>query len=412
MTAAGLLEGLSRATVLAAMSPQLPDGLVRAVLTEARRREIETTLLVADLTGEWDFLDARAEADLLDGRLRVVVLAGSVPRRLAARVEQLPVSLFEADRLIASGALHADVLLARAGRTPSGAGTMGNSIGYTSSALARTMRVGFEVAPVQTVPPGTAVDLSAAELLIETTAAAATEPTATGTFAQHRIADLTAGLVPDGATIQLGLGVVPALVAARLTERHHLGLHSGILPAAARSLIASGAVTGHRKVRDVGRHVATGLMGAGTWSSDVLLQPISRTHDPGILAAHEHLWALNSAYQVDLAGQVNSEYVGDLRLSSGGGLIDFARAAHSGAGASVISLPSRTADGSPRIVPRLDCFVTIPGTDVDAVVTEYGVAHLAGRTAYERAAALVQIAHPEDRSSLLTSLPAHERTAG
>lgn len=408
----GLLDGLSRVTVLAAMSPQLPTRLVRRVLRQARRRDVEVTLLVADLTGRWDFLDDTAETDLRTGRLTVTVLAGAVPRHLAAAVEHLPVSLWEADRLIASGALDIDLLLARVGRCPDRAGSYGDLVGFTPAALGQARRVAFEVHPAQRRHPGTELDLRRADLLVETDPAgpcrSAGDPTAGAvpSAAQRRIAELTADLVPDGATVQLGVGVVPGEVAARLTGRRHLGLHSGILPGSVQQLLAAGAVTGARKSRDRNRHVATGLLGGNpqAWTADVLLQPISDTHNPKVLLNQHNLWALNSAYQVDLSAQVNAEYTSGLRRASGGGQADFARAAHAGTGASIISLPARTAHGTPRIVPQLGCPVTTPGADVDAVVTEYGVAHLTGRTASQRARALIAVAHPDDRPGLLASL--------
>ena len=407
MSVADLLDGLDRATVLAAMTPQLPVALVRELLDCARAREVQIDLLVADLTGRWDFLDAAAELDLGQGRLTMTVLAGAVPRRLAGRVEHLPVSLWEADRLLSSGALSIDILLARVQRDQSGAGSYGAMLGYTPSALARARRVGFEVVPGSSAPAGTELDLQAADLLVEAAPVVRPVPAATtATLTQLRIAELTAALVPDAATVQLGVGVIPAEVAARLTQRSDLGLHSGVLPGPVQRLLAGGAVSGTAKGTDPGRHVATGLLGGDPdgWGSQVLLRPLSYTHDPRVLLSQHRLWALNSAYQLDLAGQVNAEYVAGARLSSGGGQADFARAAHAGTGATVISLPSRAGDGSPRIVVRLDCPVTTPGSDVDYVVTEYGVARLTGCTASQRASALIAIAHPQDRAGLLRGL--------
>lgn len=399
-----LLDGIDRATVLAAMTPQLPVSLVRRLLDRARARDVDVNLLVADLTGRWEFLDVAAQQDLRAGRLTVTVLAGAVPRRLAPYVEHLPVSLWEVDRLLSSGSLGVDVLLARVVRCPDGTGSYGDMIGYTAAALERAARVAFEVVAARSPHAGTELDLRRADLLVEDEVIeAAASTSAAPTSAQLRIAQLTAALVPDGATLQLGVGAIPAEVAARLGDRRDLGLHSGVLPGPVQQLLASGAVTGRRKSVDVGRHVATGLLGGNPrgWGQQVLLRPLSRTHDPRVLLDHHRLWALNSGYQVDLAGQVNAEYVAGARLSSGGGQADFARAAHAGSGASVISLPARAADGTPRIVARLDCPATTPGGDVDHVITEHGIADLGGRTASQRAVALVAVAHPDDRPALL-----------
>jgi 4-hydroxybutyrate CoA-transferase len=396
----GLLDGLATATILAAMSPQLPSALVRQLLDEARAEDIDVHLIVADLSGTWDFLDGAAQTDLAAGQLRITALAGTVPRQLADLVGHLPVPLWETDRLIASGALGIDVFLARV--EPQSFGAM---VGYSTSALSVAPRVAFEVVPTNRAPlPGSELDISIADhLLTMDPGPRAVARTAPASDEQRHIARLTAALVPDGATLQLGIGAVPDLIAAHLVDRHDLGLHSGLLPGSTQALIASGAVTGRRKSRQQGRHVATGVDGGDPngWGKDVLLQPLSKTHDPQLLLGHENLWALNSAYQVDLAGQVNAEYIGRQRRASGAGQADFARAAHAGGGASVITVPSRTSDGRPRIVTALDCPVTTPASDIDYVVTEHGVAHLTGRTGAERAAALVAVAHPDDRTDLL-----------
>ncbi len=396
----GLLDGLTAATILAAMSPQLPSALVRQLLDEARAGDIEVHLIVADLSGAWDFLDGAAQNDLAAGRLKVTAVAGTVPRHLAHLVGHLPVPLWETDRLIASGALGIDVFVARV--NPHSFGAM---VGYSPSALTVVPRVAFEVEPTNRAPlPGTELDLSVADLLLdgEPDAPVAGRSVAPG-GEQLRIAELTAALVPDGATLQLGIGTVPDLIAAHLVDRRDLGLHSGLLPGGTQALLASGAATGRCKSRQPGRHVATGVIGGepGGWGKDLLLQPLSQTHHPQLLLGHENLWALNSAYEVDLFGQVNAEYLGHQRRASGAGQADFARAAHAGGGASVITVPSRTSDGRPRIVAALDCPVTTPASDIDYVVTEHGVAHLTGRTGAERATALVAVAHPDDRADLL-----------
>jgi 4-hydroxybutyrate CoA-transferase len=400
----GLLDGLTSATVLAAMSPQLPSALVRRLLDEARAADIGMHLMVADISGSWDFLDATARAELAAGRLRVTVLAGTVPRSLAVLVDYLPVPLWEIDRLIACGAFGVDIFVARVDTH-----SFGDMVGYSPSALVAAPRIAFEVVPTRRAPlPGSELDISVADFVVlgEPDPPPA-DRCATANSDQRRIAEMTAGLVPDGATLQLGIGVLPDFVASQLVKRTDLGLHSGLLSGGTQALIAGGAATGRRKSLDPGRHVATGVIGgeSDSWGIDVLLQPLSTTHDPHLLLEQERLWAVNSAYQVDLAGQVNAEYLGGLRRSSGAGQTDFARAAHAGSGASVITLPSRTSDCEPRIVSALDCPVTTPASDVDYVVTEHGVAELTGRTGAERAVALIGVAHPDDRAALLVTRP-------
>jgi 4-hydroxybutyrate CoA-transferase len=401
-----LLAGLSDATVLTAMGPQLPTALVSALLQAARRGGIRLTLMVADLRGRWEFIDDDAVADVAAGQLVLLALAGGIPRRLAGLVGYLPVSLWDVDRLIATGTLPVSIFVMRVGAGDAHRwATYGDMIGYSPSALDVADRVGFEVVPHPRIHPGAGgVPMGRADVVVHGTYTPPERaPARPATREQHAVGRRAAELVPDGATLQVGVGNVPAAVVAHLAGKTDLGVHSGILPGELQPLIASGVITGRRKTVQPGHHVATGLLGgdARAWGADVLLAPVSQTHHPAMLLEHENLWAINSALEVDLAGQVNAEYAGSDKVASGGGQIDFFRAAHaSPGGASVVALPARTGSGASRIVPQLDHPVTTPGGDVDFVVTEYGVARLRGQTAHGRAQALIEVAHPKDRPLL------------
>ncbi|SNQ45397.1 putative Acetyl-CoA hydrolase [Frankia canadensis] len=396
--AAVLLRDLPAPRVLAAMGPQLPAGLVAAIIREARRTDRVLTLLVADLTGRFAFLDAAARAQVRAGRLRVVVLAGAVPVDLAADVDHVPASMWDVDGMIASGVLPFDVVVARMRPTgrPGWLG-YGDIVGYTHSALTTSARAGFELQPAHANLPGTdPVPLDRAQVVVTAPvgeADADAPPGRSPSDAQLRVAARVADLVPCQATVQVGLGAVPEAVVAALVGRHDLRVHSGVLPGALRRLST------------VGPMVATGVLGdASCGWGEVCLEPLSRTHDPVRLLGLWRLWAVNSGFEVDLTGAVNAEYRKGLRIASGGGQTDFVRAAHLGAeGASVLALPSRSA-GAPRIVAHLGVPATTPGGEVDLVVTEYGVADLRGRSATDRAAALVAVAHPDDRPSLAAGL--------
>lgn len=408
IAAQSLLRGFDAkpVTVLAAMSPQLPTALVAALVHEGRRRASVVTLLLADLAGRWDFLDREALDSLAAGTLRVVTIAGGVPRHVAGLTDHLPVSLWDVDRMIATGELPIDVFVARvAAGADQAQVSYGDMIGFSASALEVAEHVGFEVVPHRVVHPGTdGIPLARAEVVVLGSAVPTTGTAAGSVTAEQRaIGGHVARLVPDGATLQVGLGAVPAAVAAGLAGKADLGIHSGILPAGLQALITGGAATGRRKTRQRRRHVATGLLGGDplAWGADVLLQPVSETHDPVGLLALESLWAVNSALEVDLCGQVNAEYAAGAKVASGGGQVDFIRAAHScSQGASVVAIPSRTRTGTPRIVPRLGVPTTTPGSDVDYVVTEHGIARLRGASAAERADAIAAVAHPDDRRAL------------
>ena len=200
--------------------------------------------------------------------------------------------------------------------------------------------------------------------------------------------------------------MVPEAVIPALGSHRGLRVQSGILPAS-----LAGALGGRAFSPSSGReglpHVATGVMPlpprAPSWPAEVRLRPVSQTHAPDELARIDGLWAVNSAFEVDLNGQVNAEYLDGVRVACGGGQSDFFRAAHrSYGGASVVAIPSRSRTGRPRIRAILAAphVVTSVGMDIDYVVTEYGAVRLTGLTAAERAVGLIGVAHPDDRPEL------------
>jgi 4-hydroxybutyrate CoA-transferase len=396
------------------MGPQQPDELLRALIQQSRALDVRLTLFVADLTGSFGFLDEADLADARSGRLEIITLAGAVPRRWSPAVDYLPLSLWDVDRALSDGRLTVDVVVAVVVPGPEPRTVaFGDMVGFTPSALTHASAVGFELRPGRSFPGCYSVPLEQADTVVTTgnVPALPTRPPARLDAIQDSIGRQVAALIPDTATLQLGLGAVPEAVCAHLGGRRDLGLHSGVLSSSLRSLIRSGAVNGACKSVEIGRHVATGVLDADDdgpgWGEDVELQPISLTHAPDRLLRHDRLWAVNSAFEVDLAGQPNAEYAGGARVASGGGQADFVRAAHvSRGGAAVIALPARTRTGRSRIVARLApaIMATSPGSDIDIVVTEHGVAHLTARTAAERAHALIAIAHPDDREQLVREL--------
>lgn len=407
-----LLQGSDRATILAAMQPQQPDTLLGALVAAARERDIALTMLVGDLTGAYRFLDDRARDDVRTGRLRLVSLVGAIPRDLSPFVDYHPCSLWEIDRRLADGSILFDIFVAQAegeeGATEVG---YGRSVGYTPTALASEAVVGLEVVAttpgLPTTPP---ISIDRAEAIFSTRR----EPAGAESHRSPRdpvahIAALVASLLPNEATLQLGIGAIPDALVVHLLDKRDLGIHSGTLPPSLRELIESGVATGAHKSRDRGLHVATGVLDGGLpgdWGPDVRLEPIAVTHAPTVLLQHERFWAINSAFEIDLAGCVNAEYAGAARVASAGGQTDFFRAAHTSAGGgAVLALPARAGNGRARIVGRLPAghLPTSTGADLDYVVTEHGIAELAGATADERAERLVAVAHPDDRAELESS---------
>ena len=411
-----VLDGRSEVTIVSAMAPQQPDLTLQALLRAARARRVAVRLLVADLTASFRFLDEDAERDLAAGALAITLLAGSVPRRIARLVDSVPVSLAEIDRLLATGELACDVFAVRMQRGDGGGLELGNAVGYTMTMLARPgTAVVVEAAAVGAYVPGLCP--ADPELVREAIVwdddspprAAGSAPSAVGTVRDQIAANLARILPPD-ATLQVGIGRIAEALIKALPGGRGIGFHSGILPSTLRARLAAGDFAGSAKSADPGLAVATSLAPDADdepWPQPVRLRPLAETHSREVLARHERLWAVNSAFSVDLGGQVNAEWLAGLKVACGAGQLDFARAAHvSPLGASVIALPARTSRGDSRIVARLEpgAAITTAASDVDYVVTEYGVARLTGRTLGERAGALAGVSHPDDRAALLAHL--------
>ncbi len=225
--------------------------------------------------------------------------------------------------------------------------------------------------------------------------------------AEAAIAGHVAELIPDGATLQTGIGAIPDAVLTRLTGHRDLGLHSGVIGEGFVTLMRSGAVTHARKSLDPGFGITNTAFGDAPlreWlAGDPALRfmPARYTHACGVIARQDRMVAINSVLEIDLSGQVNAERIGGRRVGGTGGLAEFSRGAMGAQGGmAILTLRATDRSGSrSRIVPRVDA-VTLARADTDIVVTEYGVARLRGLDEEARAQALIAIAHPDHRESL------------
>jgi 4-hydroxybutyrate CoA-transferase len=226
---------------------------------------------------------------------------------------------------------------------------------------------------------------------------------------ERRIAGHVADLIPDGATVQVGVGAIPQAVMEALGNRKDLGVHS-LLVDHMLPLVDKGVITNARKRLHPGRMDIGEIMGTArlfAWSHEnraVNMEPSDVLHDPQVIGALGDFVSVNSALEVDLLGQVNAESVDGRQVTGIGGQFDFVLGATRAAGGrAIIALPSTAARGTvSRLVPRLaaGARVTTPRYLADYVVTEYGVASLKGKSDSARARALTRIAHPSWRESL------------
>jgi acyl-CoA hydrolase len=226
---------------------------------------------------------------------------------------------------------------------------------------------------------------------------------------ERAVAAHVAGLVPDGATLQVGVGGIPQAIMEALAGHRDLGVHS-LLVDHMLPLVERGVITNARKRLHRGRMDLCEIMGTAAlfrWSHDnpmINMEPSDIVHDPQIVGALGDFVSVNSALEVDVSGQVNAESVGGRQWSGIGGQFDFVLGASRAAGGrAIIALPSTGRGGSvSRIVARLAAGtpVTTPRYLADYVVTEQGVASLRGKDDAGRARELLRVAHPAFRDSL------------
>ena len=227
---------------------------------------------------------------------------------------------------------------------------------------------------------------------------------------EQAIGRYCAELIEDGSTLQLGIGAIPDAVLQCLQDKKDLGIHTEMFSDGVIDLVQKGVINGKCKTLHPGKLVATFLMGSQRLydfvdnNPDVALFPVDYVNDPYIICQNRQLISINSCIEIDLSGQVCSETIGPKQFSGTGGQVDYIRgAALSESGKSILAMPSTAARGKvSRIVPYLaaGAAVTTSRNEVDYIVTEYGIAHLKGKTLRQRAENLIRIAHPDFRESL------------
>ncbi len=231
------------------------------------------------------------------------------------------------------------------------------------------------------------------------------------------IAKRVAALIDDESTIQLGIGGLPDEVGRLLVERgvKDLGIHTEMFTESMMEMFEAGVITNRKKTLNIDKAVCTFVVGSRKLydfvdhNNMISAFSVDYTNNPSVIAQNKKQVSVNSALAVDLQGQVSSESSGHRHISGTGGQLDFVRGAFlSPGGKSIICLPSTYKDKAGIITSRIvinhppGTVVTVPRTDVSYVATEFGVVNLKGKTVWERALALIQIAHPDFRDDLET----------
>lgn len=361
-------------------------------------------------TGPFPF----AEPELAQRFRSVSFFVGEGLRRAVEEgdADFIPVFLADIPGLFTSGTIPLDVALVQVSPPDAhGLCSLGTSI---DAARAAVDSARFVIAEVNDRMPRThghtSVPLARFDAFVNTSRPLYERAAAEATEVEQRIGELIAGLVEDGATLQLGIGAIPDAVLSRLANKHDLGVHTEMFSDGLIPLIEGGVVTNRRKSVHPGRTVTSFVQGTRALydfvhdNPLVEFHPCDRTNDASLIRKNDRVVAINSAIEVDLTGQVCADSMGHRIYSGIGGQMDFIRGATlSRGGKPILALPSTAARGTlSRVVPALKPGAGVVTTrgHVHWIVTEYGAVNLHGKTLRERAEALVSIAHPDFRAEL------------
>jgi acyl-CoA hydrolase/RimJ/RimL family protein N-acetyltransferase len=331
------------------------------------------------------------------------------------RADFMPVFLSEIPGLIRSGRVRIDVALLQVSPPDAnGRVSLGVSLDIVRAAVESASLVIAEVNPRMPRTLGESlIDVAELNWLVPVDAPIPELVAEPLDGVSIEIGRQVASLIPNGATLQTGIGKIPHAVVRALSGHRDLGIHTEMLSDSVVDLVEAGIVNGRRKTVLPGKIVTSFVMGTRRVydfvhdNSQVELRPSEFTNDPFVIAQNERMIAINSALAVDLTGQVAADTLGGRFFSGIGGQVDFIRgAARSKGGRPIIALPSTAKGGTiSRIQAEFEAgagVVTSRG-DVHYVVTEYGIADLYGKNIRERATALIEVAHPEFRAELLAA---------
>ncbi len=387
----------------------VPSPLLEALV--ARAPELRDVEIIHMLTAGED--PTTAPEHSASFRHNALFIGGNTRRAVnEGRADFTPIFLGEIPKLFRLGILPLDVAMIQVSPPDRhGFCSLGVEVGCTLPA-ARTARI--VIAEVNSRMPRTLGDsfihMSRLSALVESDRPLLELPQGETNSVALAIGRHIAELIPDGATLQLGIGAIPDAVLANLHGKRHLGIHTELFSDGVIDLVEAGVIDGEMKAIHQGKVVAGFILGSQRcfdWvhnNAMVEMHPTDYTNDPFVIAQHKHMVAVNSALQVDLTGQVCADSIGSRLYSGVGGQLDFIRgASRSEGGLPIIAISSTARDGTiSRIVPMLDpgAGVVTGRYDVHYIITEYGVADLYGHTLAQRVRSLINIAHPAFRDQL------------
>jgi len=415
-TPAKAVEGIANGSTLClALAVGMPGGLARAVADRILAGDLkdlnlyyqhsmkysEETLIRPEVLSK---VDARVFF-MGDPDRKMVALGISEGRKYLSYV---PINFSNIPRALTEHIRVNTFLVTVSPMDASGHFSLGTNNDYASTVLRHCDRVVVEVnRNMPRVFGDSLVHVSEVQAIVENNAPLVQVPYKDPDEDSMKIGKCIAEQIPDGATLQLGIGNLPNAVALLVGNRNDLGIHSELFSHALMKLVKSGVANGRKKTLHPRKHVFTFAIGDDEVYQFINDNPSmesyasSYVNDIHIIAQHDNMMSVNTAVEVDLYGQVNGEFINGHQYSGSGGQFDFVKgASFSKGGKSFIGLKAAAKNGTVScIVPHVQ-MATDTRMDVEHIVTEYGCVNLRGRSTRERALALISVAHPNFREQL------------
>jgi acetyl-CoA hydrolase len=392
-------------TVIWSQGPSEPLSLTRALVEQRAKIGRFRAFLGSSFARTFD----PAQADFIEfvglgavGHTRKILEAGAL--------QVVPCHLSQFAAMMREREFKIDVVMLQLRQGGSGIHSYGSMCSYLPDAV-RNARV--VVAEINDAAPYTVSSATVAadriDYAVKVSRPPIDVPSRPPTAGDVAVAMNVAPLIENGAVLQIGIGTLPDAILSQLQGHRDLGIHSGTIGDGAIALIESGVINNVSKAVNRGISITGGLFGTQALCNFahrnelMRVEPVSYTHDLRVLASIKGFTTINSAIEIDLFGQINSEVANGKYVGTIGGQTDFVRGTQlADKGRSIVAMSARvSSDGPSRIVAQLSSgIVTAARSDTDFVVTEFGVAALKGQTVAERARRLIAVADPEDREPL------------
>ena len=414
---AAMAQVADGSTLAMGLSPSQPPALLRALADRARRKNINGVKVYYSLSGR-HLRNTILRFEHLRRFEPYCLFFGATERELAARaraegrgkiINYVPNFFYELDRCIPEHRTVDTFVTTVAPMDDEGNFSFGTNSDYSCVLSRCSTRIIVEVNKHMPAVRGPAhLHVSEVDAIVENDTPLEEFPVAAAKELDPLIAHNVVELIPDGATLQMGIGSLPSVVCSVLDRHNDLGIHTELLSPPMATLMTRGNVNNRCKKLDTGKTVFTFALGDKALyeymdrNPAIEGRPVSYVNDPRVIAEQDRFVSINSTLEIDLTGQCNSEFLNAYQYSGAGGQVDFVRGAYASRdGKSFMVLSSTAADGAvSRIVPRLRGPVTTSRMDVHWVVTEHGAVSLKGKSEAERAEALISIAAPHFRDQL------------